>query len=152
MCVKPRSEKFQELRVLHVRFIGEQDGLPERLFKHRLVGLFGCEKTVDMAYLARVDLGGVHGVALCLRAASGSRGSIIASVGQIFSLIFSGQEHLDILFLSESQESQLRQVCRAFYNGEGGRSGPGGYPYENDVRRLPEKAVDEKLNADGHDG
>jgi hypothetical protein len=131
--------KVEQLRVPKVRFVGEQDGPPERLLKDRLTHLFRHDKTVSTAYLARVDYGdGNIGVALGLRTASrvgpwrgwsGIVGAILGSrtksdltaqtardVGKVFAAIFAGKEHLDILFLSDEQEAQLTQVCGAFFS------------------------------------
>ena len=37
----------------------------------------------------------------------------------IFAFIFAGKEHLDIPFLSETQETQLKQVCKPFFSQAG---------------------------------
>jgi hypothetical protein len=120
MPFESSPKTFAEVRVPGVRFVGEQNGRPERLLKDRLVELFRQDKTLSAAYLARVDLGnGSIGVVLALRATSGPNKQIIEKVGSIFALIFAGKEHLDILFLSETQETQLKQVCKAFFSQAG---------------------------------
>jgi hypothetical protein len=97
-------------------FVGEQYGPPERLLKDRLVELFCQDKTVSAAYLVRVDLGNESiGVVLGLRTASGPNKQMVESVGKVFAFTFAGKERLDILFLSEAQETQLKQACKALF-------------------------------------
>lgn len=117
MPLEPSPKKFEEVCVPQVRFVGEQDGPPEQLLKDRLVELFRQDKTVSTAYLAKVDLGnGSIGVILGLRTTSGPNKQVVEKVGKIFASIFAGREHLDILFLSEAQEAQLKQVCGVFFS------------------------------------
>jgi len=117
MSPEPSSGKFAEIRVPEVRFVGEQGGPPERLLKERLAELFRQDRTVSTAYLARVDLGdGSIGVVLGLRSTCGPDKRMIERVGSIFASIFAGQEHLNILFLSDAQEAQLTKVCTPFFS------------------------------------
>lgn len=116
MPLESSPRKFTEVIVPGVRFLDEQDGPPERLLKDRLVELFRQDKTISAGYLAKGDFGnGSIGVILGLRTTSGPNKQIVEHVGEIFGLIFAGKEHLDILFLSEAQEAQLKQVCEAFF-------------------------------------
>ena len=115
MSPEPASKKFVELRVPGIRFVGEQDGLPERLLKDRLAELFRQHKGINTAYLARADLGnGLISVVLGLRAGRPDK-QVVEKVRSIFASIFAGREHLDILFLSDAQEAQLMQVCSPFF-------------------------------------
>jgi len=100
-----------------MRFLGEQDGPTERLLKDRLVRLFHDGSSVDRAYLARVDSGSETSVnvVLGLRTPHGVDKSLVEQVGSIFALIFSGSEHLDIVFLMAPQEAELSKVCNAFF-------------------------------------
>jgi hypothetical protein len=108
--------KFAEIHVPGVRFVGEQDGPSERLLKARLADMFRLDSTVCAAYLVRADLGsGNIGVVLGLRTASGPSKQIVEDVGKVFASIFARSQHLDILFLSQRQETDLKQVCKAFY-------------------------------------
>lgn len=117
MPLESSPKKFEEVRVPGVRFLGEQDGPPERLLKDRLAVLFHQDKTIITAYLARVDLDNKTGVVLALRTTSGPNKQVVESVGKIFASIFAGREHLDILFLTDAQESKLKHVCKAFFQG-----------------------------------
>ncbi len=104
------------MRVPEVQFLGEQDGKPERLLKGRLAESLKYRGEVQRAYLAQVISGDQAGVALCIKARHGAAdANLVREVGSIFASIFAKQAHLDILFLSESQEAALRDVCAPFY-------------------------------------
>ncbi len=113
----PASKKDpEELQVPQLRFLGEQDGPPERELKCRLAEFFERDKTVNRAYLARVAYGAKSfAVALCFRAQLGPDRGLAGEVGKIFASIFGGHEHLDIIFLSELQEAELAIVCNPFF-------------------------------------
>ena len=100
------------------QFVGEQDGIPERELKARLIARLGRRAEVRAAYLARVAYPGQSGVgvALCLRAHPGLEKQLVADLGEVFSGMFSHREHLDILFLNEGMEEELRILCRPFFS------------------------------------
>src|SRR5262249_5218546 len=107
----------EEFRVPQLRFLGEQDGPPERELKFRLAQFFQSDQSVTTAYLARVAYGGESfAVALCLRARFGFDRRLAEELGRIFASIFGSHEHLDIIFLSETQQSELAIVCRPFFS------------------------------------
>lgn len=113
---KPSSSKHpQEIRVPRVQFLGEQDGPPEQLLKDRLTELFQRDKSVHRAYLAKVSLGQQSGVALCLKTQFGADRGLAEKIGAIFGMVFNAHEHLDIMFLSDEQESELAKVCSPFF-------------------------------------
>ncbi|HXY99644.1 MAG TPA: enhanced serine sensitivity protein SseB C-terminal domain-containing protein [Stellaceae bacterium] len=99
------------------RFLGEQDGRPERMLKGKLSELFAFGGDIENAYLARVDFGNSveTSVALCLRTRSGSQQEVVNYVGAAFSGLFNAKEHLDVIFLNEEEEAQLKRVCRPFF-------------------------------------
>jgi hypothetical protein len=101
-----------------VHFVGEQDGPPERELKEHLATLLKLEKAVHRAYLARVRYNNRenYDVALCLRATNPDAKQINDRVGRVFAGIFRRDAYLDVLFLSEKQESELLDVCPAFYH------------------------------------
>jgi len=113
----------QKIQVPQVRFVGEQDGPPERELKGKLVEFFGRDKSVRAAYLARVMFGEVTNinVALCVRTQFGSDPGLADKVGRIFASMFGAHEHMDIVFLNEQQEAQLTKVCAAFFNASNAR-------------------------------
>jgi SseB protein C-terminal domain len=103
--------------VTKLRFLGEQEGHPEQMLKEKLTVLFDLGRKIDRAYLARVHFENRPGVSvtLCLRAHSDGQEKILNSVSTVFSNLFNTKEHLDIIFISDEQETQLRGVCRPFY-------------------------------------
>ena len=116
---KPSAHNHpQEMHVSEVQFLGEQDGAPERLLRGRLAEFFQRDKSVHRAYLARTSLDGQASVALCVKTQFGADRGIAEKIGAIFAMIFNAAEHLDIIFLSEHQESQLKRVCSAFFDSD----------------------------------
>jgi hypothetical protein len=111
----PPPKEPRAIRVPGVRFLREQDGKPERVLKDRLVESFKQREEIQRAYLAQISSGDQAGVALCIRTRHGPDPSIVREAGVIFAGIFVKQEHLDILFLNEAQESALKSVCTPFY-------------------------------------
>jgi SseB protein C-terminal domain len=115
--IKPTSANHpQEMRVSSVQFLGEQDGPPERLLKNQLSEFFQRDKSVYSAYLARASLEGQESVALCVKSQFGADRGLAEKIGAIFGMIFNAHEHLDILFLTDQQESELTKVCSAFFD------------------------------------
>ena len=97
-----------------VRFVCEQDGVPERQLRALLTPEL-LSRNVERAYLAMVEYldPNAHEVALCVRGADDR--SLVQAVAGHFANIFGRQAHLDILFLSESQEQDVARVCSPFY-------------------------------------
>jgi len=108
--------ELQEIHVKNVRFLREHDGKPERVLKSRLVECLKGYRDLQRAYLAQVSSGGQPYVALCLRTGHGPDQSLLKEIGAIFAAIFVRQEHLDILFVNEAQESALKGVCAPFFS------------------------------------
>ena len=106
----------KKLQVAEIQFLAVQDGPPERLLKTRLSAIFTFHRRLERAYLAQVRYSDESGVARCLRLADGQKQEIAEVVGEAFGSIFGAHEHLDVLFVSENQESALRRVCRPFYS------------------------------------
>jgi hypothetical protein len=111
-----------------LKFIGEQDGPTERTLKDRFVEFFKREGEVRKAYLARITYEGSDSlsVALCLYAGSVERGltekakrDLVENVGKIFASIFGRQQHMDIMFVTKTQVTELDQCCRPFFDAEG---------------------------------
>jgi len=116
--LKRRSKPMEIRSGVSVRFLQEHDGAAERSLKDALTALFRSSETVQRAYLARVDYGDPKAfeVALCLRADENA--SLVAAVGKVFANIFSSDEHLDTIFLTEARERELRSVCRPFFESQ----------------------------------
>jgi hypothetical protein len=100
-----------------LNFWGGQDGKVEREFIGRLIDVFCNNPNVLRAYLARVQY--EHktdfNVALCIRSSGLDNNPIEVCVGTIFSSMFGSHEHLDILFVNEQQEQDLKRACKPFY-------------------------------------
>lgn len=106
----------EEINVPLIRFLGEQDGSPERELKGALVKFFAKDGCVEAAYLARVAYENTsQSVALCIRSRFGEDPALAGEVGRIFSGLFGAHEHLDIVFVSEPQERELQRVCCPFF-------------------------------------
>ena len=72
---------------------------------------------VERAYLALAEHGdetGVH-VTLAIKSSCGEDPALIRKLMSIFSEMFSSHEHLDVIFVRQDQERQLRDVCAPFY-------------------------------------
>ncbi len=110
------KKKPEEFQVAQLRFLGEQDGPPERELKCRLSEFFERDENINTAYLARVAYGGESfAVALCLRARSGPEPALAENVGKIFAFTFGSHENLDIILLTETQEAEMLRVCEPFF-------------------------------------
>jgi hypothetical protein len=115
--LNPSRKKSEEVRVHEIRFLGEQDGPPERLLKDRLADFFRRDGSVSRAYLARVDFGEGKeaSVVLALRTQFGPDKGMVEKVGTIFADVFNAKEHLDIMFLTDTQEAELTKACQPFF-------------------------------------
>ena len=107
------SDKPHEFISEQVVFTGEQDGEAERRLKQALAESFRGS-AVRRAYLARARIDGIATVALALNADSESE-AVVRQASAVFASIFNAQAHLDVVFVDAAQESDLRRVCRAFY-------------------------------------
>src|SRR5262245_58493710 len=99
------DSKMEQFHISGLRFLGGHDGPTERELKSRLIGLFWREKEIRRAYLAVVayEESGGPSVGLCLRT-DAPAATVAAKIGQIFYSMFASNQHMDVLFLSDSQE------------------------------------------------
>jgi hypothetical protein len=109
---------MQQFKTKKVLFLGEQDGVGERALKARLRICFADDGGVDVAYLARVSFAETPKpqVALCLKGLEERAKLLIGCVGKAFNELFGSTQHLDILFLSETQLAEITLVARPFYS------------------------------------
>ena len=101
-----------------VRFVGEQDGPIERRLKADLLTVLNARPNIKSAYLARVAYDNnpkAQEVALALRSVSGDDRDLVPQVGECFARYFRRDVHMDILFLSDHQETEVGAVCAPFY-------------------------------------
>lgn len=111
------SRSPQQMRVQTVSSLGEHDGPPERELKNKLVILFGQLRLVNIAYLAvvRYEEVGSLNIALCVRGQPGQNRMFAERVGSVFASIFGSHEHLDVIWLTPEQETNLAKICRPFF-------------------------------------
>lgn len=111
------KKRPQEIQVSRIQFLGEQDGPPERELKAKLKDLFQLDQSVNTAYLAKVIYGEESHVtvALCLKIWFKTDRRLEKEVGKVFASMFGQQEHMDIVFLNDDQESELATVCSPFF-------------------------------------
>ncbi len=101
-----------------VKFIGEQNGPPEKDLKEALKIFFHKDGSIITAYLARVkydDSEACATIALCLRTQFGPDHGLAEKAGRIFARMFGRNNSLDIIFLSHEQEIKLAKVCSRFF-------------------------------------
>jgi hypothetical protein len=115
------AQKAQKVTRAATRFIAEQDGPSERDLKSAFVQVFREEPIVERAYLALAEHGdgtGAH-ITLAIKSSCGENQLLIRRLMSVFSAMFNSREHLDMMFIREDQEHQLRQVCTPFYRHTG---------------------------------
>jgi hypothetical protein len=98
-------------------FLGEQDGPFERIFKEQLEKLFKSSPDVRRAYLVQLRHSSDPSVsiALALRTAVKETPEFVAKLGSVFESTPGVPPHLELLFLDEPTEREVRKVCHAFY-------------------------------------
>jgi hypothetical protein len=111
-----RSSVPQEMPVSGVVFLAEQDGQAERELKAELVDLFKRNINLGSASLVRVRYSDSQdiNVAPCLDAAREDP-ELVTTVGAVFHKMFGAHEHLDVVFLTTEQKSQIVRVAKPFY-------------------------------------
>ena len=102
-------------RVPQVRFLGEQDGKPERELRAWLCAVFERRPLVDRAYLAQVAYAGAEGVSVAVCVVGPEAPDLAAEIGSEFAKQFATGVPLDILFISMEQDAILGQVCKPFF-------------------------------------
>lgn len=108
----------EEFRPPHVEFLGEKTGPVEDDLKARFRHAFREFAGVRRAYLAILSYdepSSGYSVGLCIVSAAGMDQLLLERVRAIFAEMFNSQEHLDVLFMRDDQEQQLRNVCGPFY-------------------------------------
>lgn len=112
-----RRRRIKERIERRVEFLGAQDGVSERTFIAAITPLLRASPSVQRAYLARLGFapGSAASVALCLAAGNNEDRSLIASVLAVFKEMAPTEAFLDILFLDDEQEEDLRRVCPPFF-------------------------------------
>jgi len=111
-----KIKSAEEFYVPEIRFLGEQDGPPERILKRRLTDCFSGDVNIIRAYMARASLAGARTtVVLGLRTHAGPDHRIVNEVQSVFGSVFGSAEHVDIMFLTEVEEAEVAKVCQPFF-------------------------------------
>jgi hypothetical protein len=122
MTAGPSSQpKPERMAVTSIQFAAEQDGVPERQLKAKLIAAFDRMPEVSKAFLALVMYGkkpdAPLAVALCVKLREGHdvKQDVVQAASKQFALLFNQAQQMDIVFLSDQQELELGHVCRPFY-------------------------------------
>ena len=111
------SRPAEVITLPRIEFVGEQAGAFEDDLKAQLRQVLQKTPAVQRAYLARLSYGdpAAYSVGLCIRSTAGVDHPLRKRLAHIFTDMFSGDQYLDILFIREDQEEQLKKVCVPFY-------------------------------------
>lgn len=103
-----------------IKFIGEQDGKIERQLKEKLSTIFFQSNGLIRAYLACMQYESSKdvSVALCIKSNNDVNEILISKCASIFQSIFSRDTPLDIHYITNEQEQDLRQLCYPFYTSD----------------------------------
>ena len=112
------SRRAVSRREAQVNFLGEQSGLVEDTFKRDLILEFATRPDIRRAYLARVSFqsDAEPAVALCILSKRPDDQSVVTRVGDIARRRFANDAVIDVLFITEEQDADVRRVCRPFYS------------------------------------
>jgi SseB protein C-terminal domain len=101
-----------------ITVLGEQDGPAERRLKEALAVLLGLGATVTRAYLARVRYDDkTSGVMLGLLTDDERNSEKVAGqMGKTFEALFNTKADLDIVFLNDARDAEIRKACPPFYD------------------------------------
>jgi hypothetical protein len=99
-------------------FLGEQDGPAEQRLKEALAVVLGLGANVTRAYLARVVYDDkTSGVMLGLLTDDDKDSEKLAGqIGKTFAALFKTSADLDIVFLSDERDAEIRKACPPFYD------------------------------------
>ncbi len=109
---------IHSLSAADITFLGEQDGPAEQRLKEALAVLLGLGASVTRAYLARVVYDGkTSGVMLGLLADDGKDCDKLAGqIGKTVTALFNTSADLDIVFLNNERDAEIRKACPPFYD------------------------------------
>jgi len=117
---------FSGCRLLHssstsqITFIGEQDGAHERL-KEAISVLLDLNAGVARAYLVRTRGNGTTpGVMLGLVTHDRrENGALALQMDRVYGALFNTSAHLDVIFLDDAGDANIRRTCAPFYHYSG---------------------------------
>ena len=100
-----------------VEFLGEQTGFVEDTLKRDLILEFVTRPPVRRAYLVQVGAqpDAQPAVALCIVSDQANDHGLVRRVGEVFQRLFAKDAFLEVIFLSQEQEADLKKVSTPFY-------------------------------------
>jgi len=109
---------LHQLPASSLAFIGEQDGAHEQRLKEAISVLLDLNATVVRAYLVRASYDGITGgVMLGLVTHDKKESSKLAlQMDRAFGALFNTDAHLDVVFLDDEGDAQIRKSCQPFYH------------------------------------
>ena len=112
-----KSKNVEARTEYDIQFLGEQDGPIEQEIKTRWQPILVRFPDVLRAYLAiaSFDQLRTHQVVLCIRSNRGKDSHLIDALAQPFREMFSVRTPLDIMFINAARETEVKKVCKAFY-------------------------------------
>jgi hypothetical protein len=104
-----------------ITFLGEQNGPAEHRLKQALATMMRSDATVVRAYLVRVLYDGTEANVLLamLTDTDDESEQLVKQASAAFASIFNAQAHLDMVFLTDERDAELRRVCPPFYQRNG---------------------------------
>lgn len=100
-----------------IRYLREQDGVPERIFKAKLTRQFALTSEVERAYLLRAELDGrMPAIVLALRGDSAQEERIATLLSTVFMGLFQADQKLQTRFINGDEEAQIVGLCRPFFD------------------------------------
>lgn len=102
--------------VKRIEFLGPQEGPAERELQRRVEPVLSSSGRIERAYLARVRYGACssESVAMCFGTRQPQE-SVVREVASVFASMFGRDQHLDMVFVTESDEKELARVCSPFF-------------------------------------
>ena len=116
VTVTNAEPKIEEVTAPSIEFLGEKTGPVEDELKSKLSQKLKEFPELEKAYLAiiAIDNSKSWSVALCLKAKNENK-EIIESASEVFYSMFSSDQFLDMLFLSEDDDVRIQETCQPFY-------------------------------------
>ena len=114
-----------------ITFLSEKTGPAEDQLKTALAERFATDRRIRRAYLVRVSYpargpqrskdenrgpqGSAEPVEVVLCVSAPEDVTIVEAVGEEFHKIFHTSQHMDVMFLTDAQESDVARVAQPFY-------------------------------------
>jgi hypothetical protein len=98
-------------------FTGEQDGAREQRLKEAISVLLDLSATVTRAYLVRAGTDGITGGVMLGLVTHDKKesGKLALQMDRAFGALFNTEAHLDVVFLDDEADAQIRRTCPPFY-------------------------------------